>query len=172
MGGKSNHTSHPFPILHPTTPHAFPLARISSGKISAGYSHGTVNHVAPKMAVNRKTKNVAANKTSHVSLPRPLGNEYGNIDKKRQRGDGEERLRTGLGRGTDRGVLADAREAADEEGADAHAGGAPVEGPAAPDAVEGEDADEGGELGCSVSGWRGEQGMTDHVGDVVETGHP
>ena len=53
-------TSQPLPMLHPTTPHALPFARISSGKISAGYSHGTVNQVAPKMAVNRKTKKVAA----------------------------------------------------------------------------------------------------------------
>ena len=29
-------TVHPFPIHHPTTPHALPLARICKGKISAG----------------------------------------------------------------------------------------------------------------------------------------
>ena len=40
-------------------PHPFPLARISKGKISAGYSHGTVSYVAPKMAVKRNTKKVA-----------------------------------------------------------------------------------------------------------------
>lgn len=44
----------------PTTPHALPLARTSRGNISAGYSHGTVSQVAPKIAVNRNTKNMAA----------------------------------------------------------------------------------------------------------------
>ena len=53
-------TSHPFPILHPTTPHAFPLARPSSGKISAGYNHGTVSQVAPNTNVKMKTKLAAA----------------------------------------------------------------------------------------------------------------
>lgn len=45
------------------------------------------------------------------------------------------------------GVEGGAREAAGGEHADSLADGAPVEGPAAADAVEGEDADEGGELG-------------------------
>jgi hypothetical protein len=36
---------------HPTTPKAFPLARTANGKISAGYNQGTVNQVAPKVAV-------------------------------------------------------------------------------------------------------------------------
>ena len=53
-------TVHPFPILHPTTPHAFPLARTWSGKISAGYSHGIVSHVAPKAAVNTKVNEAEA----------------------------------------------------------------------------------------------------------------
>lgn len=46
--------SQPFPTDHPTTPHALPLARTSNGKISAGYNHGTVSQVAPKVAVKRK----------------------------------------------------------------------------------------------------------------------
>lgn len=58
--GNGRYTSQPLPMLHPTTPHALPFARISNGKISAGYSHGTVSHVAPNIAVNRKTKKVAA----------------------------------------------------------------------------------------------------------------
>jgi hypothetical protein len=54
------YTSHPLPILHPTTPQAFPFARTSSGKISAGYSQGTVSHVAPNMNVNMKIIEAAA----------------------------------------------------------------------------------------------------------------
>ena len=46
--------SQPFPIDQPTTPQAFPFARTSRGKISAGYNHGTVSQVAPKVAVKRK----------------------------------------------------------------------------------------------------------------------
>ena len=42
-------------MLQPTTPHALPLARTARGKISAGYSHGTVSQVAPKTAVKMKT---------------------------------------------------------------------------------------------------------------------
>jgi hypothetical protein len=53
-------TNHPFPILHPTTPHAFPFARTASGNISAGYSHGTVSHVAPKIDVKINTMDAAA----------------------------------------------------------------------------------------------------------------
>lgn len=52
-------TVHPFPMLQPTTPHALPLARTCKGKISAGYSHGTVSQVAPNPAVKIKV-NVAA----------------------------------------------------------------------------------------------------------------
>ena len=44
----------PLPIDQPTTPQALPLARTSKGKISAGYNHGTVSHVAPNVAVKRK----------------------------------------------------------------------------------------------------------------------
>ena len=36
QGAYSWASYHPFPILQPTTPQAFPLARTSSGKISAG----------------------------------------------------------------------------------------------------------------------------------------
>lgn len=53
-------TVHPFPMLHPTTPHALPLARTCKGKISAGYSHGTVSQVAPNPAVKTKVKVAAA----------------------------------------------------------------------------------------------------------------
>ena len=44
-------THQPLPIDQPTTPQALPLARTWRGKISAGYNHGTVSHVAPKIAV-------------------------------------------------------------------------------------------------------------------------
>ena len=67
--GNGRYTSQPLPMLHPTTPHALPFARISNGKISAGYSHGTVSHVAPNIAVNRKTKKVAA-------IPAPKQNVF------------------------------------------------------------------------------------------------
>lgn len=53
-------TSHPFPTLHPTTPQAFPRARTSRGNISAGYSQGTVNQVAPKTEVKMKIMDAAA----------------------------------------------------------------------------------------------------------------
>jgi len=59
MTGQSS-VSQPLPILQPTTPHALPLARTSSGKISAGYSHGTVNQVAPKTEVKMYTNAAAA----------------------------------------------------------------------------------------------------------------
>lgn len=65
-------TVHPFPMDQPTTPHALPRARTSNGKISAGYSHGTVSHVAPKMAVKRKTKNIAPPPTPEVLPPLAL----------------------------------------------------------------------------------------------------
>jgi hypothetical protein len=63
VAGKWNgrrHTNQPLPILQPTTPQAFPLALISRGKISAGYSHGTVSQVAPKTDVKTKTMEAAA----------------------------------------------------------------------------------------------------------------
>jgi hypothetical protein len=53
-------TSHPFPILQPTTPQAFPRARTARGKISAGYTQGTVNQVAPKVEVKMKIIEAAA----------------------------------------------------------------------------------------------------------------
>ena len=53
-------TNHPLPILQPTTPHAFPLALTASGKISAGYSQGTVNQVAPNVDVKTKIMLAAA----------------------------------------------------------------------------------------------------------------
>lgn len=64
-GGKSSVrylqlTSHPLPMAQPTTPQALPFARTARGKISAGYNSGTVNHVAPKMAVKMKTMDAAA----------------------------------------------------------------------------------------------------------------
>ena len=62
-------TVQPLPMDQPTTPQALPRARTSSGKISAGYSHGTVNHVAPKMAVKRNTKNMAPPPTPEVLVP-------------------------------------------------------------------------------------------------------
>ena len=49
-----------FDSLHPTTPKALPFARTSRGKISAGYSHGTVSHVAPNTNVKMYTKLAAA----------------------------------------------------------------------------------------------------------------
>ena len=52
MGSRSVHQ--PLPMDQPTTPHALPLARTSRGKISAGYSQGTVSQVAPKVAVKMK----------------------------------------------------------------------------------------------------------------------
>lgn len=55
-----NSVNQPFPIDHPTTPQALPLARTCNGNISAGYSHGTVSHVAPKTDVNMKTNDAAA----------------------------------------------------------------------------------------------------------------
>lgn len=66
---EGRHTVHPLPIDQPTTPHALPRARTFNGKISAGYSHGTVNHVAPKMAVNKKTKKMAPPPTPEVFPP-------------------------------------------------------------------------------------------------------
>jgi hypothetical protein len=74
-------------MLQPTTPQAFPFARTASGKISAGYSQGTVNHVAPKTAVKMKTIDAApapklaaravspaaeALRTSRVQTPRMI----------------------------------------------------------------------------------------------------
>ena len=66
---EGSHTVHPLPIDQPTTPQALPRARTSNGKISAGYSHGTVNHVAPKMAVNKNTKKMAPPPTPEVLVP-------------------------------------------------------------------------------------------------------
>ena len=57
---RTGNTNQPLPLLQPTTPRALPFARISSGKISAGYSQGTVDQVAPIMAVNKETKKVGA----------------------------------------------------------------------------------------------------------------
>ena len=113
-------TNQPLPMLHPTTPHALPFARISSGKISAGYSHGTVNQVAPKMAVNRKTKKVAAipapvqvlgsallsTRGSYRSTSSAIGTPPSPARKGSVR-------RTCLGRRTRSSVLSDARKAAD-----------------------------------------------------------
>jgi hypothetical protein len=48
------------PILQPTTPQALPRARTARGKISAGYSHGTVSQVAPKVEVKMKIIEAAA----------------------------------------------------------------------------------------------------------------
>lgn len=58
--GQQGLTSQPFPILQPTTPQALPRARTAKGKISAGYSQGTVSHVAPKTEVKIKTMEAAA----------------------------------------------------------------------------------------------------------------
>lgn len=51
--------SHPLPMLQPTTPHAFPWDRTWRGKISAGYSQGTVSQVAPNTEVKMMTKAAA-----------------------------------------------------------------------------------------------------------------
>ena len=53
-------TNQPLPTDHPTTPHALPLARTSNGKISAGYSQGTVSQVAPNVKVKMYTIATAA----------------------------------------------------------------------------------------------------------------
>lgn len=47
-------------MLHPTTPQALPRARTASGKISAGYTQGTVSHVAPNVEVKMKIIEAAA----------------------------------------------------------------------------------------------------------------
>ena len=52
--------SQPFPIFQPTTHHALLFALTVSGKILAGESYGTVNHVTPKTDVKMKTKLAAA----------------------------------------------------------------------------------------------------------------
>jgi len=59
MTGRGS-VSRPLPILQPTIPHTLPLARTSSGKISAGYSHGTVNQVALKTEVKMYMNAAAA----------------------------------------------------------------------------------------------------------------
>ena len=132
-------TNQPLPMLHPTTPHALPLARISSGKISAGYSHGTVNHVAPKMAVKRKTKKVAAipapiqvlesallsTRGSYRNMTLAIGTPL-QLSPAQKGSECSRRRRTCLGRRTRSGILADARKAADEKSADSHADGTPV----------------------------------------------
>lgn len=84
----SSSTHQPLPMDQPTTPQALPFARTCSGKIchvvskahchqasriqertSAGYNQGTVNHVAPKIAVYKYTKNTAAPPTCSLVAP-------------------------------------------------------------------------------------------------------
>ena len=171
-------------MLHPTTPHALPLARISSGNISAGYSHGTVNQVAPKMAVNRNTKKVAAipapTQSSEISIasskPEPeLKEQIWRKALSAPDSSFRTNLRTSFGRGTNSSVLSDARKATDEEGANSHADGAPVKGPPTAYPIECEDTDQSGELACLsaalIGVHRGHE-ITYHVGNVIETGHP
>ena len=83
----SSSTHQPFPIDQPTTPQALPLARHWRGNIcsrqqgfrvcesiaargtSAGYSHGTVSHVAPNIMVYKYTKKTAAPPTWVLADP-------------------------------------------------------------------------------------------------------
>lgn len=90
-------------------------------------------------------------------------------------GGSRSNVRTSFGGGPNSCVLSDARKAADQESADPHADGAPVEGPTAANSIKREYADESGELECLsvVSlGVRCGYETTDHVGNIIETSNP